>query len=457
MTTGLCSRAVGPRSAEADDSTSQNVHGDMKRYGFAMKFVLASYGTRGDVEPCVVIGCELVRRGHDVLLAVPPDLVGFAESAGLEAVGYGLETQAPLEAGRNFFASFFRTFWRIRELTRLWRELWEPIGQSWAGMGRTLKSAAQGADLLLTAQTYQEPAANVAEYYDIPLATLHYFPLRPNGQILPTLPAPFVRFGMRMNDWLYWLVTRRVENAQRRELGLPKATLPAPRRIAEQGALEIQGYDETCFPGLAAEWTEWDGQRPFVGTLTMGLATEADHEVASWIAAGTPPIYFGFGSIPVESPAETVTMISNACAELGERALICAGWSDFTDVPQFDHVKLVKAVNYATVFPICRAVVHHGGAATTPIGLRAGVPSLILWMLPEQSYWGAQVKRLRVGFARRFSATTEESLVADLRRILAPPFAIRARDVAARMTKPDDSVADAADRLEKYALSRTAR
>ena len=72
---------------------------------------------------------------------------------------------------------------------------------------------------------------------------------------------------------------------------------PAPRRIAERGSLEIQAYEEVCFPGLAAEWAKWDGRRPFVGTLTMELPTDTDDEVASWIAAGTPPICFGFGSI----------------------------------------------------------------------------------------------------------------------------------------------------------------
>ncbi len=51
-----------------------------------MKFVLAAYGTRGDVEPNVVVGRELLRRGHDVRMAVPPNLVGFAEAAGLAAV-----------------------------------------------------------------------------------------------------------------------------------------------------------------------------------------------------------------------------------------------------------------------------------------------------------------------------------------------------------------------------------
>lgn len=38
-----------------------------------MKFVLAGYGSRGDVEPCVAVGRELARRGHDVRMAVPPN------------------------------------------------------------------------------------------------------------------------------------------------------------------------------------------------------------------------------------------------------------------------------------------------------------------------------------------------------------------------------------------------
>ena len=183
---------------------------------------------------------------------------------------------------------------------------------------------------------------------------------------------------MTVFDWVHWRMAKKLEDAQRRELGLPKATGPLPRRIAERGSLEIQAYDEVCFPGLAAEWAKWDGRRPFVGALTMELPTDADEEVASWIAAGTPPIFFGFGSIPVESPADTLAMISAACAQLGERALVGAGGTDFSHVPHFEHVKVVGAVNYAATFPACRAVVHHGGAGTTAAGLRAGVPTLIL-------------------------------------------------------------------------------
>lgn len=420
-----------------------------------MKFALASYGTRGDIEPAVVVGRELQRRGHDVCIAVPPDLVGFAQSAGLSAVPYGAATDAWMDAFRTFTTTLFSRFWRVRDISRSGLEIKKVTDQSWAHMNETLKSLADGADLVLAGQTYQEIAANVAEYHGLPLVTLHHVPMRPNGQVVAILPAPASRFAVRVFDWLTWRLSKKLEDAQRGELGLPKTTSSSPRRIAALRALEIQAYDEVAFPGLAAEWAKRRHQRPFVGALTMELATGADDEAAAWIAGGTPPIFFGFGSMPVESPADTVEMITGACAQLGERALICAGWSDFDDVPHSDHVKVFGALNYASIFPLCRAAVHHGGSGTTAASLRAGIPTLVLSVDGNQIIWGAQVKRrLKVGTHRRLSATTRESLVADLRRILAPEYAIRARELAARMTTPAESVAKAADLAENFAGSR---
>ena len=416
-----------------------------------MKFVLAFYGTRGDVEPGIAVGRELMQRGHDVHMAVPPDLIGSVESVGLPAVAYGPDTQAWLEDTRDFWGYFFRNFWRVRDVQNYLRESREPGIRAWGEMSRTLTSVADGADLLVTGVSYEELAFDVAEYCGIALATVLWFPMRVNGRLVPNLPAPVIRSAMKVYEWLIWRGVKKVVGAQRSELGLPPATGPVPGRIAERELLEIQAYDEVCFPGLATEWAEWDGQRPFVGTLTLELATEADEDVMSWIAAGTPPICFGFGSIPVESPADMIAMIAGACAQVGERALVCAGWTDFSNVPQFDHVKVVGAVNYATIFPSCRAVVHHGGAGTTAAGLRAGVPTLVLWMADVQVIWGAAVKGLKVGTSRRFSAATEKTLVADLRTILAPQYRDRARQIATRMTRPAESVDAAADRLEKFA------
>lgn len=417
-----------------------------------MKFALASYGTRGDVEPCTAVGHELQRRGHDVRLAVPPNLIPLVESAGLAAAAYGPDQQDGF-----WDTDFLGKFWNLPETRRRWHEAQDMLTQSWADMSASLTSLSDGADLVFTGPGFPGVAANVAEYLDVPLATMHYFPMRPNSRLSPSLPAPLVRSAMAVLEWTQWRVTKKAEDTQRRKFDLPKATGPAPQRMAARGALEIQAYDEVCFPGLADEWAKWKGQRPFVGALTMELTTQADNEIASWIAAGTPPICFGFGSTGVDSPADTLTMIGEACAELGERALMCSGKTDFTGAPQFDHVKVAGAVNYAAVFPACRAVVHHSGAGTTAAGLRAGVPTLSLWSMSDQKIWAGQVERLQVGVARPFTKATRETLVADLRRILSPDYVARARELGARMTKPAESIDRAADLLEKFARLRAPR
>ena len=87
---------------------------------------------------------------------------------------------------------------------------------------------------LLTGKVEHGLAANVAEYYGIPLATLQYFPEgdSPLGGLLGH-------------------AAQEAQDAQRRALGLPQGTGPSTRPT-----LEIQAYDEMCFPGLAAEWSQ---------------------------------------------------------------------------------------------------------------------------------------------------------------------------------------------------------
>lgn len=379
-----------------------------------MRIVLATLGTRGDVEPCATIGRELHRRGHDVIMAVPPNYVGFVESAGLAAVPHG-----PDQIEQN--ANIARKYGEAPNPVFMAWVISEDLKRLWPQLGTALTSLADGADVLLTDASQQGLAANVAEYYDIPQAALHIYPL---GQDTSTQ------------------ITKEAEDALRQTLGLPEG--PSARQ-----PLEIQAYDELFFPGLAGEWAKWDVRRPFVGGLTLELTTDVDDEVSSWIAAGTPPIYFGFGSSArVAFHAGLLEMISGACAQLGERALICSGVSDLADTPHSDHIKVVGAVNHSAVFPACRAVVHHGGPGTTFAGIRAGKPTLALAVSVDQPMWAAAVGQLGVGIGRHFSATTPDSLLADLRAILTPHCIARTLDVAAQMATPAESAATAADLLE---------
>jgi len=406
-----------------------------------MTFAVAVHGTRGDVEPCAAVALELLRRGHHVRVAVPPNLVGFVEEVGLApALAYGVDSQKQLDA------DIFRDFWKLQNPITALRRGREYITAGWAEMSETLASLAIGADLILTGTTYQEVAANVAERQGVPLAALHYFPFRVNSHMVPVpLPRSVLRRGWSAVEWVHWRILKKPEDAQRRALGLPPATVRSVRRIVEGGALEIQAYDELFFPGLSAEW---EGARPLVGSISLELPTADDDELTDWIATGSPPIYFGFGSMPVESPADAIAMITSVCTELGERALISAGVWDVEDVPSDAHVKLAGAVNHAKVFPVCRAVVHHGGAGTTAAGVRAGVPTVVLWVGADQPVWAAQIKRLKVGTAQRFSKTSRASLAKALRTVLTPDYQRRAREAATRITTPATSANKTADLLE---------
>ena len=73
-----------------------------------------------------------------------------------------------------------RKFWRIQDLIRFAREARELLAQTWRQTSTTLTPLADGADLLFTGQYLEASAANVAEYYSIPFATLHHYPLRAN-------------------------------------------------------------------------------------------------------------------------------------------------------------------------------------------------------------------------------------------------------------------------------------
>jgi UDP:flavonoid glycosyltransferase YjiC (YdhE family) len=387
-----------------------------------MKFVLAAYGSRGDVEPCAVVGRELQRRGHDVRIAVPPNMVEVVESVGLDAVAYGPDSHAQLNTATDFFVG------NMKNLYGALPEVVERVTEVWLAKGTALASLADGADLIVTGMNEQRLAANIAEYQHIPLVALHFFPSRiqPSGAL---------------NSMLVTLS----EQPLRRALGMPDVAEPTP------ASLEIQAYDERCLPGPPDQWAE--PGKPFVGALTLESPTDTDGAVLAWIAQGTAPIYFGLGSTPISPPAEIVGMVIAVCAQLNERLLICTGPNDLSEFDHFDHVKFVGAVNHAAVLPGCRAAVHHGGAGTTAAAMRAGVPSLVLWLWLDQPAWGAGLQQLKIGSAQRFSDVTQHSLAAQLRAILTPDYLTRARDIAAQMISPQESATRAADLVESAAQS----
>ncbi|GKE05763.1 sterol 3-beta-glucosyltransferase UGT80B1, partial [Tanacetum coccineum] len=130
--------------------------------------------------------------------------------------------------------------------------------------------------------------------------------------------------------------------------------------------------------------------------LNLGSKYQPPEEFIRWIGKGTsPPIYIGFGSMPLEDPAKTTNIILEALRKTGQRGIIDRGWGDlgtYPDIP--DDVFLLVDCPHDWLFPQCAAVVlyftisqvHHGGAGTTATGLRAGCPTTIVPFFGDQYF-----------------------------------------------------------------------
>lgn len=423
-----------------------------------MRFAFALMGSRGDVQPALPVALELRRRGHDVAVGVAPNLVPLAERLGLDPVPVGLDSGALLTSDtvRDEKRSRNPATW-LRAHQRMATYGWTELRDGALGLSERLG----GADAIVVGLLGQEVGSAVAEALGCGFAALHYFPVRPNG-IVPLLPRGGQWVQRAVGEavlGLRWALTRSGENEQRRALGLPPAVVRLQERLRDRGAVEVQAYDPLLVPGLAEEWGI---NRPFVGFLALadedraalketGGATDGT-ELAGWLEHGEPPVYVGFGSMPVHDPATLLATVSGACADLGVRALVSTGWNSFAPAgpvgPVGDHVKVIGPVDHAAVLPRCRAAVHHGGAGTTAAALRAGIPSVVGWYSADQPLWGRLLARAGVGTSRKAAALDRTSLRDALAEVLRPAVVARAADLGGRLIPAEVAVQAAADAVE---------
>jgi UDP:flavonoid glycosyltransferase YjiC (YdhE family) len=146
----------------------------------------------------------------------------------------------------------------------------------------------------------------------------------------------------------------------------------------------------------------------------------------AFIAAGPPPVYVGFGSMPAEDAEHKTRVVVEAVRRAGQRAVLATGWGGLSAV-KGDDLHVLDAAPHDWLFSRMAAVVHHGGAGTTASGLRAGKPTVICPFFGDQSFWGERVHALGVGPA----PVPQKSLTAE-RLSAAINQAVNSADVRAK-------------------------
>ena len=402
-----------------------------------MRVLLSTIGSRGDVQPLVALALELKANGQDVRLCVPPDFCEWIDGLGFSDTPIGPELRK-LSASRPVPAT---------PMILSPEQKRQMVDESVATQFETITAAARGCDVIVGATALQIAAPSVAERMGIPYVFVAYCPqvlesshhapilLRSLGDTPAPAPAdirdPWAREAERFNDTFGAQL-----NTHRASMGLAAVT-------------DVRSHIFTGRPWLAADstlapWPEPIDHAVFQpGAWMLHDNRPLSPALETFLDAGEPPIYFGFGSM--RAPENLGRVMIQSARALGRRALVSRGWAEVSLADDGRDCLAIGDENHSALFARVAAAVHHGGAGTTTAATFAGVPQIVIPQLYDQPYWAQRVEQLGIGTAHSLGAPTTDSLTRALERSLRSDVAERARAVAGTVRR--DGAAVSAQRL----------
>jgi vancomycin aglycone glucosyltransferase len=391
-----------------------------------MRVLLSTIGSRGDVQPLVALALQLRALGQEVRLCVPPDFREWILGLGIPVTPIGPEVRKA-SAAISPTTSGPPSPERLRQLAE----------GTVATQFETITAAAEGCDVIVGATALQIAAPSVAERMGIPYVFAAYCPA-----VLPSPHHPPIPLRLRGetpasatadNRELWAQDARRwndtwgpVLNSHRASAGLAPVT-------------DVRSHIFTDRPWLAADptlapWPDPEDRSVFqTGAWLLPDERPLSPELETFLDAGEPPVYFGFGS--TRAPQEISQVMVQTARALGRRAIVSRGWADLSLVDDEPDCLAIGEANLKALFIRVAAVVHHGGAGTTTLAALAGAPQVVIPDHYDQHYWARRVHHLGIGTAHAPGTPTTGSLTSALEATLQPDVAARARSIAAAVRR----------------------
>ncbi|KAL9595222.1 MAG: hypothetical protein Q9179_005061 [Wetmoreana sp. 5 TL-2023] len=207
-------------------------------------------------------------------------------------------------------------------------------------------------------------------------------------------------------------------------------------------------------PALIPKPRDWGSHISISGFYFLALASQftPDPELASFLEAGPPPVYIGFGSIVVDEPNAMTRLIFEAVKKSGQRALVSKGWgglgANVLEIPE--NVFMLGNVPHDWLFKHVSCVVHHGGAGTTAAGIAAGKPTVVVPFFGDQPFWGLMVAKAGAGpWPLPYKQLTAEKLAAAILEALQPNALQKAQELGFSIGKESGADVGARDFQDK--------
>ena len=361
--------------------------------------VVATGGSRGDVQPGIVLADALKTAGHRVSLCVTEDFSDLAATHGLDICPVRFNTRAMVESlgGIEMIESGKNPVRMFRSLVGLLRPLYVQTVKD-------VMPVLEHADLVLAHLGAAFCVQSMAERVRVPLATFVLALAAPTREqsagTFPPAPEwlPFKHLYNRLTHFLgaqavIPVLSKLINEIRTDQLGLPPHTRRSfSKAIASQTILH--GISPTVIPRPE----DWPERYQMVGYWFEPAIPgwTAPRPLQRFLDEGPPPIYLGFGSMSTRNPEQTTALLLEAVRRSGQRAILAAGWAGLKSDNLPTSIMMVEEVPHNWLFPRVSVAVHHGGAGTTAAAFRAGVPSIIVPHFADQYFWARRAKQLGV-------------------------------------------------------------
>lgn len=363
-----------------------------------MRVLIYTYGTRGDVQPFLALCQALHAAGHTALLRVPADHLALAARHGVDAAG--------LDAGPNRFLDdprFLRAFTETGQAASYPRSLavlLRIMGEARPAMLRVLRDMAATADPNAEVVVHPPnlPGDHIAEWLGVPAVPVALQPVwaptrRFANPLLPVhrLPGNLNRDSYNLTTVALRAFTGITTTWRRNILGLaarPGEPDPLRRRDGSRAPL-LHAFSRHVLP-QPLDYPSWVHTTGY-WFLPAEQTGQPPTELTEFLAAGSPPVFVSFGSLPTAEPGQMGRMVCQALQRCGVRAVVATGRGGIEIPAPGSEVLVLSEVPHDWLFPQLAAIVHHGGAGTTAAAAAAGVPQVVCPFQVEQQFWARRM------------------------------------------------------------------
>ncbi|UJR28650.1 hypothetical protein I4U23_009882 [Adineta vaga] len=370
------------------------------------RIFIPTIGTLGDVKPFLILAQELKKRGYLVRMAVHKRFQDIVTAAGIDTIEMGGDMELVLSStpeGMDLRRN--PSLFKISALKTVYSLMFE----DWF---KTILSALGDTDLIvLSVGSLLAGLSCLDKFPNVKAIAIYTFPISKTAKFSPPGIGSDSESLFSWINALKWKMFRHASlgmhsskvNHLRADIGLPPLTIDHDQMIEHIFHKPLKAatiYSKYLLPRPS----DWQANEYMVGPILDEIDDQFEPSTTimdflnKW--KNEKIIYVGLGSmlgvmLNVDEQIKFLNDIQSAILNNNCCALISLIGSEVSDSQKFINDERVlylrQSVPHSWLFSKISAAIHHGGAGTTHISIRYGLPTFILPIAADQPFNGDRI------------------------------------------------------------------